>query len=162
MPPSLKKQLLGVMPTVPAGESCLAPCRPCRGRHDDVHIAAELGEHAHQALNGDITKLPAEQPGHIGLTEAHSFAGLRLVQLGFADDRRRRQPNNRFALIPLSIAMAAIDTPGSRLRATKSRLNPSLCSRRRRGALTTCSSMMCIAALIHTIAGALDQVIVLT
>lgn len=27
--------------------------------HDDIHVAAELGEHAHQAFNGNITKLPA-------------------------------------------------------------------------------------------------------
>ena len=64
--------------------------------------------------------------------------------------------------MPLSIAMAATDTPSSRLRATKSRLNSVLCSRRRRGALTTCLSMMCITGLMHTVAGALDQLIVLT
>jgi len=45
--------------------------------------------------------------------------------------------------------------------ATNSRLNSALCFRRRRGALTNGLSMMCIAGLMHTIAGALDQAIVL-
>ena len=63
--------------------------------------------------------------------------------------------------MPLAIAMAATDTPGSRLRATGSRLNFALCSRRRRDALTTCLSMMCTTGLPHTIASALDPPIVL-
>ena len=63
--------------------------------------------------------------------------------------------------MPLSIAMAAPDTPGSRLRATNSRLNSALWSRRRRGALTTCLSMICTTGLMHTITGALDHAIVL-
>jgi len=63
--------------------------------------------------------------------------------------------------MPPSIAMAATDTPGRRLCATSSRLNSALCSRRRRGALTTGLSMMCNSGLMHTIAGALDHAILL-
>ena len=48
------------------------------------------------------------------------------------------------------------------LRATRSFLNSALCSRRRRGVLTTGLSMMCISSsLMHTIAGALDHAMLL-
>ena len=54
--------------------------------HNDIHVAAELGEHANQAFDGDIAKVPAQQPRHVGLTETHTTGGLGLVQLAFADD----------------------------------------------------------------------------
>ena len=63
--------------------------------------------------------------------------------------------------MPLSIAMAATDTPRARLRATEPRLHSALCSRRRRGALAIGLPMMCITGLMHTIAGALDPAILL-
>ena len=76
--------------------------------------------------------------------------------VGDADDPMasicaRRHVNSRFALMPDSSAIDETPAFGSRLRATGSRLNSGLCSRRWRWALMTWLLMMCIKGLMHTV-----------
>jgi hypothetical protein len=55
------------------------------GPNDDVDLAAEGGEEAHQPLDREVAEMPPQHAGHVGLADAHELGGMRLGQGAGAD-----------------------------------------------------------------------------
>lgn len=130
----------------------MAPRRRMRAAPTSISMLPEVeGAAAGRGAVGEDEVAAEAAPGATTSTGSNTAVrspalDARQVTAGTAKRRcARRQANNRLALMPASSAMADTDTPGSRLRATNSRLNAMLWARRRRRVEIFVSAMMCIA-----------------